>query len=68
MSRCCHMKYQIVHGRDACDLFEYNHIDYLITVDYSNFFEVEQFIENKKRRKLSAISKLTFRDTVYQTW
>lgn len=35
--------------RIACDLFEYNHIDYLITVDYySNFFEVDRLIENKK--------------------
>jgi len=35
--------------RVACDLFEYNEIDYLITVDYySNFFEVDRLIENKK--------------------
>lgn len=33
----------------ACDLFEYNNIDYLITVDYySNYFEVDRLIVDKR--------------------
>ena len=36
--------------RVGCDLFQYNSLDYLITVDYySNFFEVDRLITDKKR-------------------
>ena len=32
----------------ACDLFEFNHVDYLITVDYySNFFEVDRLADKR---------------------
>ena len=32
----------------ACDLFEFNHVDYLITVDYySNFFEVDRLADKQ---------------------
>ena len=35
--------------RIACDLFQYQSIDYLITVDYfSNFFEVDRLITDKR--------------------
>ena len=32
----------------ACDLFEYNSVDYLITVDYfSNYFEVDRLVDKR---------------------